>query len=351
MNQSTSHNFFFGLLLALIGLALFMFLPFLTPVVLAAAASVIFGKPHRYIVSKFFAEKERSSGAALVTLILIVVIVLVPTLLVAGKIYSEVQTMYAFLTDEAGRSQIITSLNTVTQAVSERFFNLYPAYTFDSLNVTEFIKSGLKLVFTNLDSVFTSIFNIAMGAFVMLLALFYFLRDGRELKRQLIALSPLGDENDERILRKMAQAVYSVFMGSIVVAIIQGILTGLGFTIFGIPSPALWGAVASVAALIPGVGTSLILVPGILYLFFMGETASAVGLLVWGLLAVGLIDNFLGPIFVNRGIKVHPFLVLLSVLGGLSLFGPIGLVLGPIVLAFLFALLDIYRTSYGRRQS
>ncbi len=349
MNQSTANNFFFGLLLAMIILAVLMFLPFLTPVVLAAAASVIFGKPHRYIVEKFFKGKERSSIAALVTLTLIVVVVLVPALLVVGKMYSEVQTMYAYLTDEAGRSQVINALNTVAQTISHRFFDLYPNYTFDSFNISEILKNGLRLVFTNLDGVFTSIVNITLGAFLMLLALFYFLRDGRELKRQLIALSPLGDEHDEKIIRKLAQAVYSVFMGSISVAVVQGILTGIGFAIFGVPSPALWGAMASVTALIPGVGTSVILVPGILYLFLTGSTLPAVGLLIWGLMAVGLIDNFLGPIFVNRGIKVHPFLVLVSVFGGLNFFGPIGLVLGPIVLAFLFALLDIYRTSYGRK--
>lgn len=349
MNQSTANNFFFGLLLAMIILAVLMFLPFLTPVVLAAAASVIFGKPHRYIVEKFFKGKERSSMAAFITLLLIVVVVLVPALLVVGKMYSEVQTMYAYLTDEAGRSQVINALNTVAQTISHRFFDLYPTYTFDSFNISEILKSGLRLVFTNLDGVFTSIVNIALGAFLMLLALFYFLRDGRELKRQLIALSPLGDEHDERIIRKLAQAVYSVFMGSIAVGIIQGILTGIGFAIFGVPSPALWGSIASIMALIPGVGTSIILVPGILYLFLTGSTLPAVGLLIWGLLAVGLVDNFLGPIFVNRGIKVHPFLVLVSVFGGLNFFGPIGIVLGPIVLAFLFALLDIYRTSYGRK--
>lgn len=349
MNQSTSNNFFFGLLLAMITLAVLMFLPFLTPVVLAAAASVIFGKPHRYIVDKIFKGKERSSLAALATLLLIVVIVILPILLVAGKMYSEVQTMYAYMTDEAGRSQVINALNSVAQAISHRFFNLYPDYTFDTFNISEILKSGLKLIFTNLDGVFTSLVNIALGTFLMLLALFYFLRDGRELKRQLIALSPLGDEHDERIIRKLAQAVYSVFMGSIAVAIIQGILTGIGFGVFGVPSPALWGAMASVTALIPGVGTSIILVPGIIYLFLTGSTFSAIGLLIWGILAVGLIDNFLGPIFVNRGIKVHPFLVLVSVFGGLNFFGPIGLVLGPIVLAFLFALLEIYRTSYGRK--
>lgn len=351
MNQSSaSNNFFFGLLIAVIGLALFMFMPFLTPIVLAAAASVLVGKPHRFIVEKFFKGKERSGMASFITLLLLVIIVLIPALLVAGKIYSEVQTMYAYLTDEAGRSQVITALNTFTQSVSHRFFNLYPAYTFDNLNITDVLKSGLKMVFTNLDGVFARLFSIGMGVFLMLLALFYFLKDGRELKRQVIALSPLGDENDERILRKMAQAVYSVFMGSLAVAIIQGILTGIGFAIFGIPSPALWGSIAAIASLIPGVGTSMVLVPGILYLFFTGTTPNAVGLLIWGLIAVGLIDNLLGPIFVNRGIKIHPFLVLISVLGGLNFFGPIGLILGPIILAFLFALLDIYRTSYGSKK-
>jgi predicted PurR-regulated permease PerM len=143
----------------------------------------------------------------------------------------------------------------------------------------------------------------------------------------------------------MEQAVYSIFAGSIIVALVQGILTGIGFTIFGVPNPALWGSIASVAALIPGVGTALVVVPGILYLFFTGSTGYAIGLLVWGILAVSLIDNFLGPILVNRGVKIHPFLILLSVLGGLIFFGPVGFLLGPIILAFLFALLDIYRSS------
>ena len=125
-------------------------------------------------------------------------------------------------------------------------------------------------------------------------------------------------------------------------ALIQGILTAVGFTFFGIPNATLWGSVAAITALIPGIGTALVLLPAILYLYFSGETLFAVGLLLWGMTAVGLVDNFLGPKLVERGMRLHPFLILLSVLGGVGFFGPLGFLLGPLVLSLLFALIEIY---------
>jgi predicted PurR-regulated permease PerM len=257
--------------------------------------------------------------------------------------------MYTFLIDESGRSQVITALNGAAQSVSHVFMDLYPAYSFDAFNVTDILQKGLEWLFGNLDTVFSGASKVALSLFVLLLALFYFLRDGRELKRQIVALSPLADDDDHKIFRKLERTIFSIFAGSIAVGIIQGVLTGIGFAIFGVPNPALWGSVAAVAALIPGIGTSLILVPAVIYTFFTGSTGDVVGLAIWSMFAVGLIDNFLAPIFVNRGVKIHPFLILLSVLGGIIFFGPIGFVLGPIVLAFLFSLLDIYRATYGRQ--
>jgi predicted PurR-regulated permease PerM len=349
MINASPNYFFYGLLLIGIVLAVLIFLPFLTPIVLAAALAVVFGPLHRKVQSTLFKDRERSSAAALVTLVLVAIIVLVPALLIVGKIYAEIQTMYAYLIDEGGRSQFITAINGWSDLLTIKIFSLYPDYSFDSFNLTAILKKGLEWAFSNLDSIFTSITRMAFDGFILLLALFYFLRDGRELKRQIIAISPLGDADDEKIMRKLQRAIYSIFAGSILIGLIQGILVGIGFWIFGVPSPALWGFIAAIAALIPGVGTSLILIPGIAYLFLIGTTGPAIGLLIWGLLAVGLIDNFLGPVFMNRGIKVHSFMVLISVLGGLSFFGPIGFVLGPIILAFLFSLLEIYRTTYSRR--
>jgi len=111
----------------------------------------------------------------------------------------------------------------------------------------------------------------------------------------------------------------------------------------------LWGVVAALSALIPGIGTSLVLGPGILYLFTVGATTQAVGLLIWSVVAVGLIDNSLGPKLVGKGMRLHPLMVLLSVFGGLAFFGPAGIFLGPLCISLLFALLSIYQ--HIRRQT
>ncbi len=329
-------------------LAAFIFLPFLSPLVLALALAVIFVPLHRWILSAFFKGEEKSSWGALVTTLIIAVIVFLPIFLVALKSYSEVKGMYGILADETQRSQVVAALNGASQTISKGLFGIYEPYSFDSLNLVEVLRNVSHWAVSNLNGIFTSVTKIAIELFVMCLALFYFLRDGREFKRRIVAISPLVDADDEHISSKMQQAIRSIFAGSIAVGIIQGILTGIGFAIFGVPNPVLWGVFAALAALIPGIGTALVIIPGIIYLFLFGSTGMAIGLLAWGILAVGLIDNFLGPILVNRGVKIHPFIILLSVLGGLSFFGPIGFVLGPLVVALLFALVEIYASHRKR---
>jgi predicted PurR-regulated permease PerM len=119
-------------------------------------------------------------------------------------------------------------------------------------------------------------------------------------------------------------------------------LVGVGFAIFGVPQPIFWGTVAAVMAMVPSVGTALVTIPAILYLAIVGQFLPAIGLLAWSLILVHSIDNFLGPILISRKATIHPFLIFLSVIGGLGFFGPIGFLLGPIVLSISLALLDIY---------
>jgi predicted PurR-regulated permease PerM len=347
VNSRISSYFFFLLLLIAAIAAVVVVLPFLTPLIVAAAASVILYPVYKVIKENLRIKAPRSSIAAGITVLLFLVIVIVPVFLIAGKIYSEIQTLYALLTDESGRSQVIDNLNAISQSISHTLFDIFPAYTFDSLNITEYFKSALEWIFANLDKVFSGLAKVAGYAFVFMLALFYFLRDGRLIRRNFISWSPLLDTHDEYITSTLKRAIQSVFAGTVVVSLIQGLLTGIGFALFGIPAPAVWGSIATVAAFIPGIGTSLVLVPGILYLFAFQGTAPAVGLLIWGVIAVGLVDNILGPFLINRGIHVHQFLILISVLGGLVVFGVVGLLLGPLILALLFALLEIYRHSFS----
>ena len=174
------------------------------------------------------------------------------------------------------------------------------------------------------------------------MAFFFLLKDGGKLKQKIISLSPLTKDEDEAIIKKIALSINSVIRGNLLIAVLQGISTSIGLTIVGVPNPIVWGTLAAVGALIPGVGTTIVLLPAIGYLYFTGQVIGAVGLLVWGILAVGMIDNFLGPKLVGKGAGLHPLLVLLSVLGGLILFGPIGFILGPLVISLLVVLLDIY---------
>lgn len=327
-NSGPTNYFFIGAISVAIVLAILIFLPFLSPLVLAIALAVVFEPLHRWVIAKLFRGRYDSSLGALVTILIVAVVIFVPLTFVGLKVSREIQQLYIELTNPNASSPLISKVQ-------------------DALGSSDVV-SGLQSVthwaFTNINAIFTRVTKILIEIFVMLLALFYLLRDGRELKRQLVSLSPLSDADDSHIINKLQVAIRSVFAGTITVGIIQGILEGLGFAIFGVPNPVLWGLVAAVAALIPGIGTALVLIPAVAYLFFSGSTGMAIGLLIWGALFVGLIDNFLGPVLVNRGVKIHPFLILLSVLGGLTFFGPVGFVIGPLIIALLFALLEIYKS-------
>ena len=168
------------------------------------------------------------------------------------------------------------------------------------------------------------------------------MKDGKQFGKYLVELSPLDDKDDFFIISRLKSAVKATVKGNLTISLIQGILTGIGFFIFGVPSPVLWGGIAAITALIPGIGTALVLVPGIAYLFISGNTYSGIGLSIWGLTAVGLIDNLLGPKLVGQGMKLHPLAVFVSVIGGMAFFGPLGFIFGPLALSICIALVDIY---------
>lgn len=346
MDPRISSYFFFILLLVTVVAAVMIFLPFLTPILLAAVAAVIAYPVYRVISRILGQGSMRDSFAAFITVILILIVVLVPLFFLVGSMYAEVQTLYGTLIDEGGRSDTIGSLNYISAELSHLMFDIFPAYTFDTLNVTEYAKKVLEWMFVNLDTIFGSMAIVIGYVFVFLLSVFYFLRDGESFKNKFISWSPLLDVHDEYITTTLRRAIWSVIAGTLTVSIIQGTLTGLGFWIFGIPAPALWGSAAAIASLIPGFGTSMVIIPGAIYLIVTGNYMYAIGLTVWGVFAVGLIDNFLGPHLINKGVNAHPFLILVSVLGGIATFGPVGFILGPLILALLFALLDIYRKTW-----
>lgn len=323
------------LLAGAFALAFFVVKPFLYALILAMAFATVFAPLHKKILA---ATRQHKSLAALLATVAVLIVVVAPLAFLSVQIFQEAASLYASLIQNGGTTSLSRILNDTMLAIK----GYVPLPMEFSLDITQYTRQALGLLLQNFGSLFTNTAKIVMSIFIFLIALYYLFKDGEKLKGAVAALSPLHDTYNETIVRKLESAVNSVIRGNLVVALIQGVLTATGFALFGVPNPVLWGSVAAIAALIPGIGTALVLLPAIFYLFAHGATLPAAGLLLWGMTAVGLIDNFLGPKLAERGMQIHPFLILLSILGGIGFFGPLGFLLGPLVLSLLAALLGIY---------
>lgn len=343
MSYQKSELYFLLALLAIISiLTFFIFQPFIYSLILAIIFATVFSPINKKIL---VATHKNRGLASLLTTTFVLVVIVVPVTFLSTQIFKEATELYSSLVDSGGTSTISSGIENIVQGLN------IPYLQVETLDFNQYAKQGLNLLIGHLGTVFSNIAKIMIGLFVLLIALYYLFKDGNYLKKSVIALSPLHDVYDETIFNKLELAINGVVRGSISVGLVQGVLTAIGLTIFGVPNAVLWGSVAAVSALIPGVGTSLVLIPAILFLFFTASTTSAVGLLIWGVLAVGLVDNILGPKIVGSGAKLHPFLILLSILGGISFFGPLGFLLGPLTLSLLFAFLEIYSTIRDVRKA
>lgn len=328
--KKLQHGFFLFLLLGNLLLAFLILKPFLSPLVVAITFAVIFYPLYRAVKASVIYE----SLAAFITTILVLLIVLLPLVFFGVQIFQEARDLYTQLsltTDFADR---------LPRGAQEQVENLVPQLT---LNIGMYVRQILNWLLQNAGSAFSGLAQIGISIFITVLAMYYLFKDGPRLRQALFRLSPLLDTYDTKISERLHTAVTSVIRGTLVIAIIQGIACAIGFIIFGVPHAALWGSVAVLAALVPNIGTALVLLPAILFLLLTEHMVASIGLLVWGVAVVGLIDNLLRPKLIERDLHIHPLLILLAVLGGLAFFGPVGFLLGPLTLSLLFALLDIYQ--------
>ncbi|MBP7770692.1 MAG: AI-2E family transporter [Candidatus Pacebacteria bacterium] len=335
-----SNYFLLFCLIASLVVVYFILQPFLAPLILAAVFAYLF-QPVQQRLTRAFGG--RTSLAAFATTLLAVVILLLPIGLLGAQIFKETTHLYASLAGAGGGGFIAFVESTVA---SVRTVLPIPAGV--DLSVGQYATQALGVLAANLGPIFSSLAGILLSLFVFLTAFYFLLKDGARLKEYLVKTSPLADRDDEMIVSRLQSAVSASVKGSLTIGLVQGVLVGIGFAIFGVPNAALWGAVAAIAALVPAVGTALVIAPAVLFLFLTGSTFGAAGLLVWGLTTVGLVDNLLGPRLIGRGMQLHPLVVFLAVLGGLSFFGPLGFFLGPLVVSLCLALIEIYSSLKAR---
>jgi len=331
MASKTQTYFFIGTLLAALALTFFIFQPYLTAVAVGGIFAVVFQPIYRALLKKI----KNESLTAFATIILVLIVVLVPLSFIGSQLVDESRDLYLRVSDENAPATIDVAADWVDKYFPDARINIR------ALDIGEYFGQFLNTVAGSLGAIFSSIINVVIRIVIMLMTLYYLLKEGDRVQKRIIEISPLGEDDDKQILKRLALATGGIVRGSLVISAIQGILTGVGFAIFGIPSPTLWGSIAVIAALIPGVGTALVIVPGVIFAGLTGSPGAAIGLLIWGIVAVGLIDNLLRPFLIKRDVGVHQFFIFLSVIGGITFFGPIGILLGPLVLSFLFVLLEM----------
>ena len=333
MKQEYLRSAFFLLLLCGVLVMVFFFIqPYLITLAVAGTAAVIFHPVHRRLVRLL---RGRKTLAAFCMIILTYILVLIPLIVLGIQIATEAGGLYADIRNGA-KANMFTDLQQTLE-------NILQAYVPEvSVNISQYAGQALNIVAGSLQTFFTGTVHAIFLTFLGSIAYFYMLRDGTKFIDYIIRISPLTKKEDVKLFQRLHQAVNSIVRGSLIISVLQGTVTGIGLAIFGVPSAVLLGSIAGLGSMIPTIGTTIVLAPVIAYLFISGEYVSGIGLSIWGVVAVGMIDNLLQPLLVGRGMRMHPMFTFLAVIGGISYFGVSGIILGPLLISLLFGLLDIF---------
>ncbi len=329
-SPATAKWFFFALFFLTFVLVALIFRPFLAVLILGASFAVVL-----YPVFEWLRAKKIPAGlAALLVVFLFIIAIGIPLVGIGTLVFHQSQSVYRELLAGQGADSFFNTLNASLQRILPQGF---------SFDLRERASDAVSFLTQNIANVFTSTVSLLLGVILMFISLFYFLKDGPRWVKDLVRYSPLPDRDDEKILSKLALAINGVIKGYLTIALIQGVLMGVGLAIFGVPNPALWGLVAMIASLLPTIGTAFVSVPAVIFLATTGNTWGAIGLAAWAIFLVGTIDNFLSPIIVGNRISIPPLFILFAVLGGIALLGPIGLLIGPLAVSLLYTLSVIHK--------
>lgn len=334
-----TRTFLLFLLIVSVGFLLIL-KPFFGTIFWACAITVIFYPLQQRLIKLL---NGRTNTSALLTLTACILIVVLPVTFLISSVIAEGANVYDKLeSGEINPAQYIEQVRTAFPAVQQTLERV-------GLDVAKIKEGALSVTMSSGKWLAQNALNIGQNTFKLLLNIclmlyltFFLLRDGNYLLELLIRALPLGDARERMLFAKFGEVTRATIKGNLVIAIIQGTLGGLIFWVLGIPGALLWGVIMAVLSLIPAVGPAIVWAPVALYLFATGDNVKAIILIAFGAGVIGLVDNILRPILVGRDTKLPDYIVLLSTLGGLGLFGINGFVIGPLVAALFIAFWGIF---------
>ena len=343
--RNLEHKAFLALIAAVTLAFAWILWPFFGAVFWAAVMAVVF-----YPLNERFlkAWHGRSNWAALTTLVVILCIVVLPVLLIAAALAREATDLYARI--QSGDLDFIRffqpvfdALPTWATASLDRFGLTDLGLVRDRLSAA--LTGGIQAVAAQALAVSQSTMDFVVGLGVMVYLLFFLLRDGLALTRRMKEAIPLRPEQQDALFAKFTVVGRATVKGDILVALLQGVAGGAAFWLLGVRASLLWAVLMAFLSLLPAIGAALVWLPVAIYFLVTGSLWQGVFLILYGLLVIGLVDNFLRPMLVGQATKMPDYVVLISTLGGIQTFGLHGFIVGPVVAAMFLVVWDIFSTS------
>ena len=350
MNQPDLQANTFVLLLVLVTIAFgYILMPYFGAIFWGTVLAILFAPFHRWMLGRM---ARRPGLAALGTLAICLVLVILPLTLIAISLAQEGTALYQKVV--SGQIDVAALLQHIFAALPAWVHDLMGRFGMDSMGtlqakLSDAALKGSRFIATNVLNVGMNAFDFVVSFFIMLYLLFFLLKDGSGLARRIQRAVPLSGEHKQELFDKFTTVIRATVKGNFLVAAAQGAMGGLAFWMLGIQAPLLWAVVMAFLSLLPAVGAALVWGPVALYLFVSGAVWKGSMLTVFGVLVVGMIDNVLRPLLVGKDIKMPDYLVLISTIGGMAIFGLNGFVIGPVVAALFIALWEIFSTQKSMR--
>lgn len=344
--ESKEHDRAFLGLLTLISLAFAWILwPFYSAVLWGVVMAILFAPLNAWLLRRLGGKRNRS---ALITLLVILLVVMLPLAFVTAALVQETMAMVAKL--QSGEFNPTLYFDQILALVPQWLSQWLDRMGLGSLGelqqkLVAAVAAGGKLIASQALGFGQNTFEFFLNLFITLYLAFFLLRDGAALKLRIGRAVPLDARHRSALFDKFATVIRATVKGNVLVAATQGALGGLAFWFLGVHGALLWAVMMALLSLLPAVGAGLVWVPVALYFLSTGAVASGIGLIAYGVLVIGLVDNVLRPVLVGKDTKLPDYLVLISTLGGMAIFGLNGFVIGPVIAALFISAWDLYASG------
>lgn len=343
-NRKVERRAFVILLVVLIIASVVVIYPFLNTVLIAGVLAMLFFPLHRKYLKWV---KQRKNIAAGLSVLSVIILFLIPVGILVALLTAQLATLVQKLPQDMGTNNVSGLLTHWEGYVTPWIAKIETMFGVE-INLIEMVSRGIRWLGQAIaqysPSVVAETAGVIINLIVMLIILFYLFRDGPRLIEKIIVLSPIKDRFERELAGEIENTVYGIFYGSFLTGAIQGALATIAYYIVKVPGALVWGVLTFFFSFIPIVGTGAVIIPIIIYLIIQGEYGYAAFLAIYGGVVIGSSDNFLRPMLIRT--HVHQALIFLSLFGGLAVFGPMGILIGPVVMALLTGTVKIYEDNY-----